>query len=670
MIDFLSYGETFVEFNKDVTLISGRNYDDIGQYSNGSGKSSILEAIYFALSGTSLRGVQARELIRRGKNEATIVLTLIDSLEQEIKIVRKIFETKSQKTTFEIGGILQDFASVSDCNAGILKFLKIDKDLLSNYIVTSDKFQPFLKSTDGEKKALISKLTGESNVDLAIAEVKIKEKDEEAKLSQKKYEIGVLEGSISEIEKSIVSENEKRESVIAYICELEKSEAFDEEVKIKKTELDEIEIKITNAKASYEKLKSEKVIDDKRIDGEILKLQDSLSLLVEPKESNYKSENDEIIELKNIYNEAKNDKQTLDVSFSKNKSQIGNLEVKIKGGFVKCGKCGEMVSISGEETLENLNIQIDILKDQNTKIESKSTEISGDLVLLDEGIKELESDLNAKKLKFIELKREHYKKISEIEGQIHLVRISGKNELDISKAFGEISTLESVKVKKEIELTESKSKKQKTIDDESKKIESIDFNIINFRESLKNKKTALSILKNEYDNQEFALEEKKESQVQIKKFKSWLSVKVLKSLEILINSQLKDMNSDIECILSGFSETSNGELRDKISINLTRDGLDTFPYGSLSAGEKARVNLASLVAIQKLTTNITDCKLNFVMLDEVLDAVDIVGLQEIVGGLVKLNQQIFVVSQHEIKVAEATSLLAIKKDGSTKIEIK
>jgi exonuclease SbcC len=670
MMDFLSYGDTFIDFNKDVTLISGRNYDDVGQYSNGSGKSSILEAIYFALSGTSLRGVQARELIRRGKNSATICLTLVDSFGKDLQIVREIFETKSQKATFVIDGVKQDFASVSDCNSGILQFLKVDKDLLSNYIVTSDKFQPFLKSTDGEKKALISKLTGEKSVDIAISNVKIEEKEEEVKLSQKKYEIGLIEGSISEVEKSIVSENEKRDKLVSYLFELEQSEAFDEEVKIKKAELEEIEIKIANAKALFEKLKSEKAIDDKRIDDEVVKLQNSLSLLVEPKESNYKSENDEIIELKNIYNELKNDKQFLDVNYSKNKSQIGNLEVKIKGGFVKCGKCSEMVSISGEETLENLNTQIDVLKDEKKKKESKSAEMSGDLVILENGIKELESDLNAKKLNFVTLKREHSKKIFEIEGQIHLVKVSGKSELDISKAFGESSTLESTKFKKEIELTEAKSKKQKAIDNERSKITSIDFNTVNFRENLKDKKKTLSVLKNEYDNQEYALEEKKESQVQIKKFKSWLAVKVLKSLEILINNQLREMNSDIECILSGFSETSGGELRDKISISLTRDGLDTFPYGSLSAGEKARVNLASLVAIQKLTTNITDCKLNFVMLDEVLDAVDIVGLQEIVGGLVKLNQQIFVVSQHEIKVAEATSLLSIKKDGNTKIEMK
>ena len=70
----------------------------------------------------------------------------------------------------------------------------------------------------------------------------------------------------------------------------------------------------------------------------------------------------------------------------------------------------------------------------------------------------------------------------------------------------------------------------------------------------------------------------------------------------------------------------SGKVREKISISLLRDGVDCGSFGKFSAGEAARVNLATILAMQKLVNaNCDDEKgLDLLVLDEILEAVDYV----------------------------------------------
>ena len=62
LIDFLSHHETKLEFNNDTTVFVGQN---------GSGKSSIIDAITFSLFGTHMRK-NNKSLIRRGTNKELV----------------------------------------------------------------------------------------------------------------------------------------------------------------------------------------------------------------------------------------------------------------------------------------------------------------------------------------------------------------------------------------------------------------------------------------------------------------------------------------------------------------------------------------------------------------------------------------------------------------------
>ena len=78
--DFLSHAHSEYEFVSGVaTMIYGVNSDDEAQESNGSGKSVMIEAMAFGLTGDSLRGVRAVELIKDGSSMFEVEIELYNS---------------------------------------------------------------------------------------------------------------------------------------------------------------------------------------------------------------------------------------------------------------------------------------------------------------------------------------------------------------------------------------------------------------------------------------------------------------------------------------------------------------------------------------------------------------------------------------------------------------
>lgn len=69
--DFLSWGELDLSLQiQKPTLILGENLDNAGASSNGAGKSSVFDAILWALFGKTLRGLSGDDVIRYGQKEA------------------------------------------------------------------------------------------------------------------------------------------------------------------------------------------------------------------------------------------------------------------------------------------------------------------------------------------------------------------------------------------------------------------------------------------------------------------------------------------------------------------------------------------------------------------------------------------------------------------------
>lgn len=133
-------------------------------------------------------------------------------------------------------------------------------------------------------------------------------------------------------------------------------------------------------------------------------------------------------------------------------------------------------------------------------------------------------------------------------------------------------------------------------------------------------------------------------------FKTHLANTKIEALGHITNEFLQAIGSDIRIAFSGYTVLKSGKIRDKISISLVRDGVDCGSFDKFSEGEKARVNLANILAMHKLTNvNCDDGKgLDLLILDEILEATDEQGLSNIFNALNQLQITAMVVSHGNI----------------------
>lgn len=148
-------------------------------------------------------------------------------------------------------------------------------------------------------------------------------------------------------------------------------------------------------------------------------------------------------------------------------------------------------------------------------------------------------------------------------------------------------------------------------------------------------------------------------------FKTHLANTKINDLSRITNEFLERIGSDIRIAFSGYTVLKSGKIRDKISISLIRDGVDCGSFDKFSEGEKARVNLANILAMHKLTNvNCADGKgLDLLILDEILDATDESGLANIFEALNSLQITSLVVSHGNIAENYPHKLIVNKQNG-------
>ena len=152
-------------------------------------------------------------------------------------------------------------------------------------------------------------------------------------------------------------------------------------------------------------------------------------------------------------------------------------------------------------------------------------------------------------------------------------------------------------------------------------------------------------------------------------FKSYLANTKIAALAQVTNEFLENIGSDIRLQLSGFTTLKSGKVREKISVSLLRSGMDCGSFDKFSEGEKCRVNLATILAMQKLVNG--NCEgdkgLGLIVLDEILSPVDEDGLASMFGALNKSGITALVVSHGNISESYPYKLIINKQDGKSYI---
>jgi len=109
----------------------------------------------------------------------------------------------------------------------------------------------------------------------------------------------------------------------------------------------------------------------------------------------------------------------------------------------------------------------------------------------------------------------------------------------------------------------------------------------------------------------------------------------VKELEKQINIYLADLTFfQIYFKLSG----------EKLNIEVVDDVGNITSISNLSSGERARVNISTILAIRSILSSLTSTKINFLMLDEVIGVIDAEGKEKLSEILLKENLNTFIVS--------------------------
>lgn len=161
------------------------------------------------------------------------------------------------------------------------------------------------------------------------------------------------------------------------------------------------------------------------------------------------------------------------------------------------------------------------------------------------------------------------------------------------------------------------------------------------------------------------------TQIQVfTQFRTHLANTKINALSAMMNQVLDDLGSDLRISLSGWTQLKSGAIREKISVSLIRDGMDCGSFGKFSEGEKMRINLSSVIAMQRLVNGNCDFGkgLDLLVIDELGDSLDETGLASTFSAINKLGLTALVVSHGLTNEGYPYKLQIIKENGESRID--
>ncbi len=136
---------------------------------------------------------------------------------------------------------------------------------------------------------------------------------------------------------------------------------------------------------------------------------------------------------------------------------------------------------------------------------------------------------------------------------------------------------------------------------------------------------------------------------------------LVKDLEELTNKYLVDLSD------GRFQITFQMSSKDKLNVIITDNGKD-IEILALSGGERARVNAATLLAIRKLMQSLSKTRINLLILDETVEALDVDGKEKLIETLLKEDSLNTFLVSHGFTHPLLEKIYVVKNNNISKIE--
>lgn len=393
-----------------------------------------------------------------------------------------------------------------------------------------------------------------------------------------------LEEKKNELSKELVALDSKKETLDEQLEELKNNIVSSEEL-----------LDIQNRIKKLEKRKQSYLEDNNNIHDELKKL-DGKNLDIDKLESKLKKIKKSIEDKKNLKDE--------------NKKIIRSAEQDL-GGAVVCPKCGENFIPESE-----LNLSVEDTKKILKEAEQENKSIETALSKLLEQRKDIQAEID---------------KAEEIQDTIR------RKKREIKSNDDEIQIIDKKIVNRKKEIIELKKRKENNV-----AIKSIEDKIDECERKSEEVQKQIMPLDEELNQVNYWTYYMGKNG-----FKTYLANKAVSVLEGTVNSYLDKFNSDLSVNINGFKILKDGSVREKIESFVLESGMNPKLFMAMSGGERGRIKLAGILAIQHLINmSLNGNGLNLLILDESLSGIDSEGTMEFVNILENIGSTILLITQN------------------------
>ena len=609
--NFLSYKDAFIDLsNKGYCFVSGKNnYKEDNALSNGSGKSTFLQAICWCLTGETISGIKTdlKNLYVDEKETYVELNVLIDG--KYYKLIR-YYEPKSDLKIY-VDGEDKSGKGIRESEKILSELLPdLNKDLISNVIVLGQGLpNKFSSHSPVGRKELLEKL---SRSDFMIEDIKNRINNREDILNKEKRR---LEDNILELK---TKSNLLNTQITEIKNDLNSFVNIDYEKEISRItiELEILKTKITNLNTEIE----EKQLTLKTIDIKLNK-------------ANAEKQKDLNEELE-AYNQAI---QTIIAALSSKKSnliQIENEIRKLESIRDICPTCGQKLPGVIKPDTTNQKIEASKLKTEIEELTKKDNSIK---TKHNSFINEINNTYKTEILNN-QIEKENIEKVLKI-------KLAEKENLE-KQIFSLSSDLNKINYKKEND--------SKIILEKQNKLTTYTETIDKLNKNQEKESSALI----EIDNRLTII--KKINTFVKRDFRGYL----LRDVIDYLNHKIKEYSlfifdhDNIEMILEG------------TNLNIY---FNNKLCEALSGGERQKIDLLVQLTIRDMLVTYMDFHSSILCLDEITDNLDEIGCSKIFDLLSsKLEdlESIFIISHHdkELNIPIDTELLVTKGvDGISRI---
>ena len=667
---------TIVGINKDTSNVNSNISDEeliklplLNLKSNGSGKTTIVEALHICLLGSCIREkINLRDLIRNGEESMKIEL-VCRNLQlglSKIRIIREIFKNQNKTSKIEIfekkEGKQEEIQIPKTSSEGMDNYILnyyigLSKEDIDNFfIIQRDKFKSFISLPDQKKKDILSRFTGISNFGFVEEELEEEIKSWRQDKENKEKEISKFEG--------------QKESYQEMINEMPNQKDFEKE---KQDRIEKVKIEISRKKEDNKKKEKENFQFDKEIiklEGDLIfwqKRQKRYSDYIKnhPFEEQFiklrKEKGDINKDIKEI-NEAISIAEDLKKGKKKSKDQIEVVINKYKTllkNLIKCPHCNFEFNPGNNTSKEDINKAINKESEKESEINEEIQEINNDLKELGElleiknkSLEEVGAKINAlnnRKDKITDIGEYIDSKVSDIQRKIEkLNNTIGDNKSTITFNSDSIKIFE-----KQIESIEKET------------FESAVQNIKKYKDNIKKIDEDIEIKSEERDNIDKQIQLSKDSILNYGLFKNYLYNKIILQIECVVNNYLQSF-SDLCVQIKGNKILADGKsVRDEITCLISRKG-EEISYFLLSSGEKAFIDISFVLTFQKILNATSNNGLDFLLLDEVLGACDAANQEELLKVVNNIKKPMLFIT-HIPTISDFNTTYIIKENNTSRI---